>query len=1020
MSKKKGERTRRARTSSRTARSRSPAVLKKLQGHPWLFAVVLSALVVAATYSVSLSSTTFILHEKSNLRLPVLSHVRNVPHILSRDFLLFSSGQFRPLSYLLLSVLRTFVAPENAFFWHLWLLGFHVVNAVLVFAIARHFTQRMAAALMAAAVFALHPLGTVIVNDVNQFHILLGLTLFLGASKAYLSFSRSADRTSYWLAVFLFALALITARPALFLVLILLAYEVLYRRSPLGRTLLRMIPFVLLPVALVLLCHSCTPHPLHYKYVSLYKGLAWHGLFSVTGATGQYASGLLLTRGIPLVLHDIVEKIYRWGNPKFLFWGGLNLVLIVAAVLALIKKLWLALGILIIYIAMIPFASVAYNRVEDYVSWSYLYFPAAGLGLFAAGLYDLLLRARSRLQRDIFAAIFIAVVLFFTARSVQLNWYTRTPLAYWNHVAEMNQNSPTALVEVGRAYLATGQVPMALHYFFAPTLKDFKVPCLAMAQYYLAMARGCYERRELPRAKQYLLASAIHLRAGSTETKIGLILEDNSEVAGQLLLEAGALDHAEENFGKVLMVDPFNTTAMTGLAQAWFLKGFVAEAHRMLERARAIAPDDKNVALTRQTFAENEQQWGDNPQPFTIVPPDPNWLRYVLTQMRTPTLRQEIVALSDTVDPNDAVIQLEAVICLLIDERYDAAAKELVPSTGKTRADMVLHGLSGNAYACAVVSRALALAGDAQRAIQVGLRAITLDNTSTLAWEGIALAFSQQESPDVTSQEIMNAIAQHPASASKLFYNLGLDKAQAGKNQEAADLFERAVKAQPSNVEALQALGEVLVKLGQPDRAAETLTKAIQINPGEAKTHANLGWAFRDQGKHLEAAQALRTAVQLDPNSPLYHSDLGVALARLNKQEEAKQEYLRAIELDPNSVNAHYNLGNLLARAGSLPEAIREYRQVIKIRPEHAHAHFTLGSVLYRQKKIDEAIAEFQEGLRQDPKIADAYSALTTLYCEKGEYDKAWDTVQRAHDVGLEIDPDTLAALKKASPDGNE
>jgi len=988
-----------------------------VQGHPWLVVVLLAGVLLPAIYSVALFSPTLIVHEDSILHLPVLSHVRNAPHILSRDFLLFTSGQFRPLSYLLLAVARTFVAPEKVFFWHVWLLGFHVANTVLVFAIARHFTQRMTVALVAAGVFALHPLGTVIVNDINQFHMLLGLTLSLGALKAYLSFSRNGSKALYSVAVGLFVLAVVTARPALCLGLILVAYEMLYKQTAIKRALLRLVPFALIPLFLLPLRAWCTPHPLHYKYVTVYKGLFWHGVLSVTGATRQYAGGLVLTRGIPLVLHDIVEKVYRWGDAKFLFWAAFNLVLIVGAVLALARKHWPALGILIIYIAMIPYASVAYNRVDDYVSWSYLYLPAAGLGLLAAGLYELLLRIRSRHLRRGSTVALLAIVLFFAGRSVQLNLYTRTPLTYWKHVFEMDERSETALIETGKAYLAEGQLPAALHYFFAPMLEDFKHPCLAMARYYLAMARGCYERQEYQRSKEYLLASAIHLRAGSTETKMGLILEDHCEVAGELLLEAGALDHAEENFGKVLMVNPFNARAMTGLAQAWFLKGFVAEAHRMLERARAIAPDDKNITLTRAAFAEKERQWRDNPQPFTIAPPDPHWLRYVLTQMRSPSFRGEIVALSDTVDPNDAVIQLEAIICFLIDEDYAAAAKQIVPSTGKTRADMVLHGLSGNAYACAVVSQALAYAGDLERALQVGLRAVTLDKNSTLAWEGLALAFSRQEKPDATSQEIMDAIARYPSSASMLYYNLGLDKRRAGKDQQAAELFDKAVKAQPNNVEALQALGEVLVKLGQSERAIEALEKALAMKPGEAKTHANLGWAFRDKGRHVEAAEALSTAVQLDPKSPLYHSDLGVALARLNRQKEAQREYLRAIELDPTSVNAHYNLANLLARTGNLPEAAREYHEVTKIQPDHPHAHFALGWVLYRLKKIDEAIEEFQEGLQHNPNLADAYAALITLYCKKGEYGLAWDVVKRAEDLGLSIDPDVLATLRRVSSD---
>lgn len=1005
MPKRKGTR-RKTPVSSPTAPTTRAAVLERAQRHPWLAVALLAGILLPAVYSVALLSPTLIVHEDSVLQLPVLSHLRNVPHIFSRDFLLFSSGQFRPFSYAVLAAVRTFVAPERILFWHIWLLAFHIANTLLVFAIVRHFSPRVIVALTAAGVFGLHPLCTVIVNDVNQFYMLLGLTLSLGSLTAYLSFSRNGSKTLYSVAVGLFLLGAATARPAVWLGLVLLAYELLYRRSGLERTLLRLCPFALIALSLFRLSLWYSPHPLHYKSVPVTEGLFWHGLFSVTGATGQYGSGLLLTRGIPSVLHEIVEKIHHWNNVRFLVWAAIDLALIVGAVVAVARKQWAALGVLLLFIVMIPYASVAYNRVVDYVSWSYLYFPVAGLALFAGGLYEHLLQIRRRSVKVGVNVAFLAALLFLGARTVQLNVHTRSPLSYWSHVFRLNPRSQTCAYETGKACLAKGQVSDALHYFFAPIVEELKRPCLAMARHYLR--------------KGDLLASAVHLRSGSVETTAGIILEEHCHVAGELLLEAGALDHAEENFGKVLMVNPFNTAAMIRLAQVWFIKGFTGEAYRMLERARALSPHDKDIARAEKEFRKYEPAWENSPPQLTIVPPDPQWLRYVLTQMRHPSVRREIVALSNAADPNDAVIHLEAVICLLIDGRYEAAAKEVLPSAGETRAGMVLHGLSGNSYACAVVSRAYALAGKVDEAVRVAVHAVSLDSQNTLAWECLALAVALRDKPDVASKELVKAVVQNPASASTFYYNLGLQKKEAGKNSEAADLFEKALKAQPDNVEALQALGEVFLKLGQPERAAEALRKALKINPGDARTHANLGWALLDVGENAAAVTALRNAIEIDPKSPLYHSDLGAALSRLSKLEESEREYRRAIELDPGFVNAHYNLANLLARVGNLSGAAAEYSEVIQIMPAHPNVHFDLSRVLYRQGKLDEAIRELQEEVRHDPRAARAYSALVILYCEKGEYSVAAEVVKRADSLGLEIAPDALATLRRVSPGGDE
>jgi tetratricopeptide (TPR) repeat protein len=373
------------------------------------------------------------------------------------------------------------------------------------------------------------------------------------------------------------------------------------------------------------------------------------------------------------------------------------------------------------------------------------------------------------------------------------------------------------------------------------------------------------------------------------------------------------------------------------------------------------------------------------------------------------------VSLSDVSDPNDAVIQLEALICLLEDKNYEAAAKTPVPPTGKTRPEMVLFGLSGNAYACSVVCRAFALAGEVERAVEMGMRAISLDRTNTLAWSSLALALGMQDKPDAATEKLYEALVQNPATAATFYYNLGLQKKQMGKNEEAVSALQEAIKAQPTHVEALQALGDVFFRLERFDEAISILQKAVALNPASAETQANLGQAFLKQGKNAEALVSLAKAIELNPQSALFHSDMGVALERLNRQQEAAEEYRRAISLNPNLVNAHHNLGNLCVKMGNIPEAVREYREAIRIMPAHKSAHLSLGWVLYRQGETDEAIREIEEGLRHNPTFAPGYEMLVKIYCDKGTPKEAWEVVKRAEALGIQVDPDTMATLKRLS-----
>jgi pentatricopeptide repeat protein len=95
--------------------------------------------------------------------------------------------------------------------------------------------------------------------------------------------------------------------------------------------------------------------------------------------------------------------------------------------------------------------------------------------------------------------------------------------------------------------------------------------------------------------------------------------------------------------------------------------------------------------------------------------------------------------------------------------------------------------------------------------------------------------------------------------------------------------------------------------------------------------------------------------------------------------------------------------------------AIREYREAIRIMPAHKSAHLSLGWVLYRQGETDEAIREIEEGLRHNPTFAPGYEMLIKIYCDKGALKEAWEVVKRAKALGIHVDPDTMATLKRLS-----
>lgn len=920
-----------------------------------------------------------------------LSHIGNAPIILSRDFTVYTDGQYRPLGYLVLAAVRSFVSAENFLFWHLWLLGFHILNTMLVFFISRRFIQHHCIAAIAAAAFAINPVCTTVVNDINQFHLLLGCTFSLATLFFYLGFTQKGGWIRYTTAVAFLLLSLCTARSGMGIGFLLFFYEWLYEQRPCMKVIFRTTLFIVMPFLFIPVWMAFSPNPIFYKYATtLTKGTFFYSFISVIGTTGNYLGGLLFSWGLPSDLHETAEQIFSITSRRFLFWLLIDTALFTTALYSLRKKQWPALGLLLCFAAMFPYNSTAFNRVPDYVSWSYLYFATGGFGLLLGGLAEWINHIEKRNWMTAGQTALSVILLCWAFQTLHINYCNRSPIAFWSYTTEQNPKSITAACELGKAFLKDDKTGQALHSFFFSGLKELRDPCLAMARYYLE--------------KNNTLAASIHLRYGMLDEAPGLLYEQYFGVNGDLMLAMNALDHAEDNFGRIAMVNPYNTDAMLRLARIWHRKGRASAAQRMLDQIQAIKPDEPALPVLKKEFLEEEKKWGENPQAMVITPPDPEWLQYILDQDFTPGMIQKIITLADQVEKNDAVIQLESIIVLLENGETEKAA---------VKAKSVMQQLSGNAYACAICCRAFAMAGNSDLAVKAGLRAIYIDINNKMAWQNLAAAYARQDKPNEISELFLKAVQQQPEIAFVFYHELGLEKQRKRQMKEAADLFEKALKAQPNHYDAQLELGETLYELGRNEDAISAFRKSIALKPDVDQSHGKLGGTLLTMNQTEEAIKELRNAIQLEPNNALYHNNLGVGLAKQGTDEEAVKEYRRAVELNPNLEKAHFNMANSLNRLNRPEEAIAEYQTTLKIMPNHPLAHLNLGAVLFKAGKKEEAVQEFETQITVNPKIAQVYSYLISIYYNNKDYSKAKDTVKRAQDNGVPVKPELLEALRQ-------
>ena len=80
-----------------------------------------------------------------------------------------------------------------------------------------------------------------------------------------------------------------------------------------------------------------------------------------------------------------------------------------------------------------------------------------------------------------------------------------------------------------------------------------------------------------------------------------------------------------------------------------------------------------------------------------------------------------------------------------------------------------------------------------------------------------------------------------------------------------------------------------------------------------------------------------------------------------------------------------------------------------------AATYYNQGNAYCKQGQYDKGICYYNKAIEIAPKFSVAYNNRAISYYHKKEYDKAWDDVHKAQNMGYEVHPGFLDALRKAS-----
>jgi tetratricopeptide (TPR) repeat protein len=213
--------------------------------------------------------------------------------------------------------------------------------------------------------------------------------------------------------------------------------------------------------------------------------------------------------------------------------------------------------------------------------------------------------------------------------------------------------------------------------------------------------------------------------------------------------------------------------------------------------------------------------------------------------------------------------------------------------------------------------------------------------------------------------------------------------AKMGRNQEAEQLLEKVVSANPKDANSLQLAGELLLnsdakrsldlleradslqssahtdlllarayqRLGQRDESTRYLNRAKSRAPHDSDVLRAVAGEYRDQGRY---DQAIRTLQSIASKSPDITAELAYTDQLAGKQQEAAELYTGLAKSASSNIGLNLSAAQAWVNAGQPDSAAPFLDAARQIDGNNYRLHAILGEIAESQDRLSEANAEYK------------------------------------------------------------
>lgn len=227
------------------------------------------------------------------------------------------------------------------------------------------------------------------------------------------------------------------------------------------------------------------------------------------------------------------------------------------------------------------------------------------------------------------------------------------------------------------------------------------------------------------------------------------------------------------------------------------------------------------------------------------------------------------------------------------------------------------------------------------------------------------------------------AVAADPKDYAAHFH-LALSYTMLKRDAEGIAEYKKVLELKPGLYEAELNAGILLIRDKQPADAIPYLQQAVDQKSKEFRPRLYWAQALLDSGDAPKAAEQYRAALVLDAKSAAAELGLAHALVKQDQLPDAVLHFRAAAQLDPNYRDGLLELAGLYQKNRQNAEAIAIYQEF----PDNAGAQERVGQLLLETKNSADAIAPLEAAMQKDPTAGNRL-ALATAYLFEKQFAKA-------------------------------